>query len=178
MIRVKRMAKIWVQTFTGKRINPFAPRSGDICIEDIAHALSLICRFNGHTETFYSVAEHCIWVSKLVSRKNALAGLLHDAAEAYFADVSSPVKDVLPGIQAMEDNLLRVIMRKFKVFYNRDDIKRADWIMCATEARDLIGDTTGWYLPMPPMAMKIQPVSPATAERIYLERFKELICRR
>ena len=54
------ISKGWIQTFTGKRMYPLDPKPEDICIEDIAHALSNICRFTGHTKKFYSVGEHSI----------------------------------------------------------------------------------------------------------------------
>lgn len=84
-------------TYTGKHVDPFDIRTTDVCIEDIAHSLSLQCRFNGHCKRFYSVAEHCINVAEyLQERFNtgslSLCGLLHDAAETYIGDVVRPIK--------------------------------------------------------------------------------------
>ncbi|MFN9115813.1 MAG: phosphohydrolase [Bacteroidota bacterium] len=93
-----------IQTFTGRHINPFDPDPAAIDIEDIAHALSHICRFTGHTRTFYSVAEHCTRAADYNtmtsihgtmgkrSRRLALATLLHDASEAYLTDIPRPLK--------------------------------------------------------------------------------------
>ncbi len=85
-----------IRTFTNKTIDLYSPTVEDIDIIDIAHALSNLCRFSGHTHTFYSVAQHSLLVSYLVPY-NALrrVALLHDAAEAYLGDVVSPLKKML-----------------------------------------------------------------------------------
>jgi uncharacterized protein len=89
----ERLAGIdWILTYTGRRFSPLAPRPEDVCIEDIAHALANKCRFTGHTQRFYSVAEHSVLVQSLVSPPYGLAALLHDAAEAYLPDIASPIK--------------------------------------------------------------------------------------
>src|ERR1700691_1787676 len=81
----------YIETFTGKTFSFLAPQPEDICIEDIAHATSMLCRFTGHCKYFYSVAEHCVAVSRLCSVRNDIAGLLHDSAEAYVNDMNSPL---------------------------------------------------------------------------------------
>lgn len=82
----------WIQTFTGKKVFPFAMTPDQVCIEDIAHALALKCRFTGHCKRFYSIAEHSVRVSWLVRPEVQLAALLHDAAEAYLPDFARPLK--------------------------------------------------------------------------------------
>jgi uncharacterized protein len=82
----------WIRTFTGKRFYPLQPRIQDIDITDIAHALSLQCRFTGHCTRHYSVAEHSLLVASLVPEEHQLQALLHDASEAYLTDVARPVK--------------------------------------------------------------------------------------
>lgn len=89
------MGNEWIQTFTGKKVFPLDIRAQQICIQDIAHALSLKCRFGGHCRTFYSVAEHSIRVSRIVPKHLKLIALLHDAAEAYLPDVCAPIKSLL-----------------------------------------------------------------------------------
>lgn len=96
----------WVQVFTGRRVYPLSPDPESVTLEDVAHSLSLVCRFQGHCSLFYSVAEHSVHVARLCWRwgeglenperaRLALLGLLHDAGEAYLADVSRPVKSSL-----------------------------------------------------------------------------------
>lgn len=102
-----------IRTFTGKYVNPLNPDPDTICIEDIAHALSQICRFGGHLPYFYSVADHSLAVSYCLPDEHALAGLLHDASEAYLCDIPSPVKRMIPGYAEAEDRLMKVIAAKF-----------------------------------------------------------------
>jgi uncharacterized protein len=107
-----------IRTFSGKLINVFDPKPEGICIEDIAHALSNLCRFGGHTSGFYSVAQHCCLMAKLVSEKPiALATLLHDASEAYLLDISRPIKHLLPQYQEAEHKLMHIIAEKFGFEY-------------------------------------------------------------
>ena len=89
-----------------------------IRIQDIAHALSLICRGNGHVQTFWSVGEHCICCAKEAaargfSERMILACLLHDASECYLSDVPAPFKKELPEYQERENRLLSMIYKKF-----------------------------------------------------------------
>ena len=146
----------WMQTVSGKRFDLVHPDPDTIDIRDIAYALSKKCRFNGHPKVFLSVAEHSIWVSRLFSNDDrlALAGLLHDANEAYLPDVPSPVKNLLPDYHILEDRVQEAIERKFGLFLSNLDrkvIKWADNIMLVTEARDFMGNTEGWGLAEPPM---------------------------
>ena len=106
----------WIETFTGKKFHLLDPQPEEVCIEDIAHALALSCRFCGHVRQFYSVAEHSIHVSNICEPVDALWGLLHDASEAYIADLSRPVKHctpVGPPYIAVEARIMAVIAAKF-----------------------------------------------------------------
>ena len=107
------MNNAWIQTFTGKQFWPLNPKTEDICIEDIAHALSMICRFNGHCSQFYSVAEHSVLVSRFCPDKFKLYGLLHDASEAYISDVGKPIKPKLNGYGEIEAQLQFTILMSF-----------------------------------------------------------------
>ena len=102
-----------MNTASGRLVDPFNLRLEDIAIEDIAHSLSMQCRFNGHCARFYSVAEHSVLVSRLVLPKNRLWGLLHDAQEAYLGDIITPIKQQVPAIQEVEANLQLLISLKF-----------------------------------------------------------------
>jgi len=87
-----------MRTYTGRFVDPLNPSIGDINIEDIAHALALQCRYNGHSLVHLSVARHSLWVSQEVELRHPydytlmLAALLHDASEAYLGDMIRPLK--------------------------------------------------------------------------------------
>lgn len=105
---------------TYKKINfrPLEPVADDINIEDIAHSLSMLCRANGHYESFYSVAAHCInCYEEAIARREtprvAMACLLHDAVESYISDVTRPVKKYLDKYIEIEENLSKAIYEKF-----------------------------------------------------------------
>ena len=108
----------YITTYTGKHIDPVHPISDLICIEDIAHALSLICRGNGQVKTFFSVGQHCIncareALARGYSNRIAFACLLHDASECYLSDVPRPFKKTLTGYKEQEENLLKLIYQKY-----------------------------------------------------------------
>lgn len=103
----------YISTFSGKMFHPFDPRPDQIDIRDIAHGLSLLCRFSGQCPDFYSVAEHSIYVANRLPEDLKLAGLLHDASEAYLADLPRPVKVGLPEYKTIEMNVEAVIAEKF-----------------------------------------------------------------
>lgn len=107
----------------------------DIYIDDIARSLSKICRFNGHCHRHYSVAEHSVLVSKILPPTLALAGLLHDATEAFMGDVTRPLKHMLPNYQDMEHKLSQMIEARFGVSFDDTLIKTADNIALCLEAR-------------------------------------------
>ena len=108
----------YITTFSGLHFDPVEPDEGYIRIEDIAHALSLICRGNGHTRIFYSVAQHSIACAKEAEarglpRETVLGALLHDASEAYLSDVTRPVKKGLQYYLEVEDRLQALIWQHF-----------------------------------------------------------------
>jgi hypothetical protein len=82
----------YITTFTGKTVNPLNPTPDDIDIRDIAHSLALVPRFAGHTQKPISIAQHSVYVSRLLPRAYAMHGLLHDASEAYLGDVTRWLK--------------------------------------------------------------------------------------
>jgi len=164
----------WMQTFLGKRYWPLDPKPGDVFIEDIAHALALTCRFNGHPIEFYSVAQHSVLVSRLLPEKLQLQGLLHDAAEAYLGDIITPVKWV--EFEKIEEKNLKVIFERFGVEWPmHPDVKSADLAMLATEARDIMGgERHPWNLTASPLDMRIEPWDFFRSEQEFLRRFAEL----
>lgn len=166
----------WVQTYTGVAFWPLDPREDEICIEDIAHSLSLICRYGGHCRRFYSVAEHCVHVSNHVPPPVALEGLMHDASEAYLADVPRPVKPFLANYKELECNLDEVIARRFRLSFPLPAIVKAvDAGMLQDEARQLMATPPQpWNFPSPPVGVELQCWSPEWAEIEFLSRFAQL----
>jgi hypothetical protein len=184
----------WIQTFTGRQFWPLDPHPEEIFIEDIAHALSLVCRYTGHCREFYSVAEHSVRVSfqaqrlylKLDrsagryerARTIALCGLLHDASEAYISDVSRPVKHSAtfgPIYKAIEANLEPQINRRFELPPYLPVVKQADNQLLATERRDLMAvPPRQWSPDDSPLDHPILPWTPAQAEEMFLYRFHAL----
>ena len=107
-----------ITTYTGEDFTPLAPDANQIHIKDIAHALSLMCRANGHFVRFYSVAQHSINCAneakaRGLSAKVQIACLLHDASEAYLSDITRPVKNHLPNYREIEKRLQDMIFDKF-----------------------------------------------------------------
>lgn len=110
----------------------------DILIEDIAHALSNICRYNGHCNHFYSVAEHSMYVALFAPRELRLSALLHDASETYVGDIPRPIKKKLPIFNTIEKAIQETIDRKFGVDVNHPLVKEVDNSMLATEYNQIM----------------------------------------
>lgn len=179
---VKTVAGDSIRTFTGKLFYPFNPKARDIDIEDIAHALSNSCRFTGHCRRFYSVAEHCYHVSKLCSKEDALWGLLHDASEAYIADIASPVKKnkKFEYYRVLENNLMNEVSVKFNLGIEPPSVKIADRLMLAVEMENLMPQSD-WKRQLASVSdnialptVRLETWLPSRARDMFLYRFKEL----
>jgi len=170
------MGTDWIQTFSGRRFFPLEPRAEELDVADIAHALSLLCRFNGHCLRFYSVAEHSLRVSKACPPEYTRWGLMHDAAEAYLSDLPRPIKQCMPFFRDCEDRLLRVIADRYDLGWPMPvEVAAADTRLLATEARDLmVAPPASWELGQDPLPERIEPLGPAEAETAFLARFEEL----
>lgn len=128
----------FIETYTGKKLWLPGVTPEMIDLKDIAHALSLVCRFAGHINQFYSVAEHSINVAHLVPDHLKLQALLHDATEAYICDIPTPFKRQLPQYEAMECELHEAISQHFGIDpVLAPEVKKADRIMLMTE-RDFL----------------------------------------
>lgn len=149
-------------------------------IDDIAHALSQLCRYTGHSTAFYSVAQHSYLVSLHVPREFALWGLLHDAAEAYIGDMSRPLKGMLPKFKEVEDKIMAAVCLRFNLSPAPDmppQVKKIDNAMLATEMRQFMLDPPApWVLPEEPLNISICPMFPDYIEGLFFARFQEL-CR-
>lgn len=175
----------WIQTRTGIAFPLLSAEPSDVHLQDIAHALSNLCRFTGHVTSFYSVAQHSVHVSHLVPPEYALAGLMHDATEAYLGDVSTPLKTLLPTYTAIEHNLERVIAQAFGLPWpapaaQRTAIRQADLVALATERRDLLLPGPTWAPSLEairPDPECIEPASPREAYALFVLRYHDIIHR-
>lgn len=156
-------------TVSMHRVNLLAPHANVISIEDIAHALSHICRFNGHLQQFYSVAEHSVLLSKLVPEEYAFAALLHDAAEAYTGDITRPMRELV-DIASIEGRFNDVIRQKYnvRIRFDCDEIVEADKRMLMTERPELA-------IPgVEPFPIRLNNWTPFQARAAFMLRFFEL----
>jgi hypothetical protein len=180
------MSRCWrdaIQTYSGKEFFPLEPKIEDICIEDIAHALSIMARFGGHSVKHYSIGQHCIMVSNYCNPKDARWGMAHDFTEAYLSDVCSPVKrhEDFRFYRIAEARLMAAICERFDLPEEQpDSVTKADQLVLAAEVRDLMSkpllgkphwkcmDLDVSFIP------KITPLLPENAEVAFMNRYHEL----
>jgi 5'-nucleotidase len=178
-------SRAWITTYTGKAFYHLNPQPEQICIEDIAHALSMICRWTGHTKYHYSVAQHSVYVSYLVPFSDAKKGLLHDSPEAYLGDMNRPLKHYTEAgvvYTRIEESVEHAIFEKFGLTPGiPESVKVADTQMLYTEKDQLINPATStmyeagkWGSSEKRANLRIVKWSPEEAERMFLDRFKEL----
>lgn len=166
-------------TYMGVRFFPFAPRLEDVHIADIAHALSCMPRFAGHTKRFYSVAQHSLAVSHACDPQDAAYGLLHDASEAYLLDMPSPIKQLLPEYVKAEKRLQAMIFEAFGLEPTERmpaSVKESDWHALKDEQRWLMQDTP-WWTKVEVQSMEFGPIcvmSCEQAEAAFLRRARWL----
>lgn len=161
----------WMQTISGRQVFPFSFTFADGAkITDIAHSLSMICRFNGHCRVHYSVAEHSMRVAWLLPVKLKLQGLLHDAAEAFLGDSIKPMKCVteMMGLpfKEQEQKIQAHIAWANGCDYPFDPlVKHCDEILLATEARDLMAKHPAPWIDLPePLTETIHPMKKDVAD--------------
>lgn len=176
----------WLWTHSGARFWPLSPRAEDIRLADLAHSLSCINRFGGHSREPYSVAQHSVLVSELCHPRDAWQGLFHDAAEAYVNDLPSPIKHLaaLQGYRDIEAGVNRALSYKYKLCWVLPvSVKHADGLVCEAEMRDLlpgylntIREPDGIILPCPELDSipEIRPWPWFYAKEMWLRRYYEL----
>lgn len=171
----------WMQTFTGKRFKPLRPDPELICIEDIAHALSMECRYGGHCIDRLSVAEHCVHICDAIlaaggTTVDALAGLMHDSPEAYgIRDLIRPVKKSVISYDRIEQGIWRAVCCRFTIDPDLPPIvKEFDNRILADEKAQNMAPLAWDVEPGPPLGIKIECWAPARAEQEFLSRFHSL----
>jgi hypothetical protein len=166
----------WMQTATGRQFWPMDPRPHEVFIEDIAHALSMICRFGGHCRRFYSVAEHSVLISRAAAPEHKRWALLHDASEAYVADIIRPLKPHLIGYRETEQKVMRAIAVRFNLHLEQPaGVKALDLAILMDERDQVMGEPPqAWDIDAAPLGVELQFWSPARARREFLSDFKKL----
>ena len=159
---------------TGRYFDFTAPTA--LTEEEVAHALSNICRFTGHSREFYSVAQHSVLVSMLVPRPLALWGLMHDAVEAVVGDMASPLKRLIPEYKALEHRCEAVILAGFGLVGDMPaEVKHADRVALRTEQRDVMHKEGGLWTSLEgieaPTWLTVKPWTPDEARRRFLKRY-------
>lgn len=178
------------RTHRGHMLDFSRPQDATIDIEDLGHHLARVCRFGGAVDEYYSVASHCVYVSRELERAGysgyvAAAGLLHDSTEAYLGDVVSGLKRLLPGYRDLEDAWERRLQEHFGVYWKegrvRQIVKDADLRARLAEVRDLFHDTPyprelllGGEGDRKPYETRVVSEDPDTAEWSWLARAREL----
>jgi uncharacterized protein len=174
----------YLQTVSGRWVNPFDPDPAQLDEGDIARALANQCRFGGHSRVFYSVAQHSVIVSELVEQRggdveDAFAALMHDAGEAYLGDMPHPLKHRSPlgaAFKAAEEHLERAIRDRFSIKADVPEIKRTDRALLATERRAFSAED--WHWPeldgVEPLDLEITALSPDEAAEAFARRYAEL----
>ena len=171
------MHSVWSQTYTGKKLDLLNIRHEDIDIVDIAHHLSMLCRYTGAVNEFYSVAQHSVLVSYYCETPYKLEGQMHDAHEAYMNDIAAPYKPLFRDYVMFARLLQTEIDSKFNIKHVAgNNIKEIDKRMALTEAKCFGIDTTDWEYSKryTPYQRVIIPLSPGKAEKLFIDRFNFL----
>lgn len=163
----------WMQTYGGRAFYPIDPRPEEIFIEDIAGALSKTCRFGGHCLKFYSVAEHCVHVAAHVPRYMSLTALLHDASEAYIADIIRPLKPYLHNYYALEETVMEAVVNRYGLLWPMPaEVKRVDNALLAAERDQIMAHPPrDWGLTEPALGVEIKCWSPNDAFSEFVAAF-------
>ncbi len=184
----------WMQTFSGKRFHPLEPVPSEIELVDLAHGLANVCRYAGHTNRFYSVAEHCVWVShyvELAAHQSGLSAatckayareaLLHDSAESYIGDMIRPLKHQpeMLEFRLAEARIESAVFERFGIKStpaSHEAIKSVDDRILRDEIDTLKADPTMYadLVTLAPLGVQLQCWSPAVAKQEFLARYREL----
>jgi len=174
----------WISLLSGAKFNYNKPEESDVTIEDIASALSNVCRFSGHLPRFYSVAQHLVNTSRIVPVEHAFTALMHDTAEAFTNDLPTPLKWALPIFKELEGKIEKAMGEKFGFQYPYPpEVKEADTIMLMLEKFHIKQCNDHWpmyeHITRKTVESFLDKVDldswqPRRAKREFLERFEEL----
>ena len=171
----------WMQTFTGRQFWPLDPRPEEIFVEDVAHALSMQCRYAGHCRKFYSVAEHCVLLAEAVAQApgattdDARWALMHDASEAYLVDVPRPVKPHLTGYRDAEAVVMAAVAERFGLPDKITPLVHDyDNRIIADERANLSDCAAKWDFDELPLCVTLRNWAPTIAETRFLMAFDAL----
>jgi 5'-deoxynucleotidase YfbR-like HD superfamily hydrolase len=177
----------WIQTEDGREFPLLDPQPHHVNFNVIAAATAKLCRFTGHTQCFYSVAQHMVHTTDLVDLEAKPYALLHDAHEAYVGDWSTPLKWAVNDLGG-GDAIKRLVTKADQAIFSAAglawpmpphiaaQVKRADMVMLATERRDLLADGPDWGIDLPdPAGFTIKPWSWDMAMDRYAERLEAIL---
>ncbi|SHJ71538.1 hypothetical protein SAMN05444159_1299 [Bradyrhizobium lablabi] len=166
----------WIQTALGRQFWPIDPRADEVFIDDIAHALSMLCRFGGHCLRFYSVAEHSVLLSRAAAPEHKLWALLHDASEAYLVDVPRPLKPFLAGYKEAEDKIMRAVCERFGLDADMPTaVKEFDGrILFDERTQNMATAPVRWSTDAAPIGVTLQYWTPLVARANFLSDFRYL----
>jgi len=178
----------FIQTYTGQKFNFCELDPKTVNILDIAHALSMLVRFNGHIIRHYSVAQHSWFAAKVCmettgDKRLSYITLLHDISEVYLSDLCRPIKTVLPDYIEMENKLLLGLYNCFGVSEEeykdtKEQVKTFDNIALITEATQLLASPPidNWITAYPaePYSEELITLLPHEAKDLFLMKFYQL----
>lgn len=166
---------MYLTTARGRAVDIQLVTPDDISILDIAHSLSNLCRFAGHTREFYSVAQHSVRVALTLPPELQLAGLLHDATEAYVVDLPRPIKNLLPDYKKLEARVWEAISFRFGVArFEHPLIKEMDNRALRTEWEELMRHPLPMEFKGLPRLQPKAPLQPKAAYKLFLLTFAQL----
>lgn len=182
MTQTPELGDHWIALLSGAQFNYNTPETSEVTIDDLASALSNICRFSGHLPRFYSVAQHLVNTSRIVPSEFAFDALMHDTAEAFTNDLPTPLKWALPIFKELEVKIEKAMSARFGFTYPYPkEVKQADTEMLILEKLFVKEDNSVWPnyegIVVDHLTDKVDLASwqPRRAKREFLERYQELI---
>lgn len=174
----------WISLLSGAHFNYNKPEESDVTIDDIASALSNVCRFSGHLPRFYSVAQHLVNASHIVPDEHAFTALMHDTAECFTNDLPTPLKWALPIFKELEVKIESAMGQRFGFqFPYPPEVKEADTLMLMLEKYYVKECDDHWpmydkytreYVEPYRGLVNLDSWQPRRAKREFLERYYEL----